>query len=201
MSTGSSNRPSYTFQDQVQFFRAASSEPCVTFTGPMIPQSIYRPHTNADRRRYVDEVGLDAPIKFLVEHPSECGIGLKDALHSRVTRLVGREALMFEGRGPSISIRLEWPGYRPWSRQIPTKDFKNPPGPITCAKLAKNVAKCIERFIKEMSNTAMEDDADKRWKVGRGLISLDDLVLVSMHHVSMGSWQPQLRLRNGVRRS
>ena len=41
----------------------------------------------------------------------------------------------------------QWPGYQPWSRQVPTRDFRNPPGPITRAKLAKNVAKSVARFI------------------------------------------------------
>jgi hypothetical protein len=43
----------------------------------------------------------------------------------------------------------------------------------------------------------MEEDSDERWKVGDqpGQIKFDDLVLVSLHHVSMGSWQPHLRLR------
>lgn len=48
-----------------------------------------------------------------------------------------------------------------------------------------------------MEDVRMEEDADPRWRVGKGpgRIGLNDLVLVSMHHVSMGSWQPQLRLR------
>jgi hypothetical protein len=44
-------------------------------------------------------------------------------------------------------MQCQWPGYQPWSRQIPTRDFRNPPGPITRAKLAKNVAKSVARFI------------------------------------------------------
>ncbi|EEB97984.1 hypothetical protein MPER_02592 [Moniliophthora perniciosa FA553] len=100
-------------------------------------------------------------------------------------------------RGPSVSIRLEWPGYRQWSRQIPTKDFKSPPGPITKAKLAKNVAKSVQRFISERQNEIVEEDTDRSWRVGgpeTPYIKLEDLVLVSMHNVYMGSWQPQLRL-------
>jgi hypothetical protein len=59
---------------------------------------------------------------------------------------------------------------------------------------------------------SIEDDSDARWKVGIGGIKLDDLVLISLHHVSRGeyctrvlglrisdydsgSWQPHLRLR------
>ena len=45
------------------------------------------------------------------------------------------------------AVQNQWPGYQPWSRQIPTRDFRNPPGPITRAKLAKNVAKSVARFI------------------------------------------------------
>jgi len=32
--------------------------------------------------------------------------------------------------------------------QIPTKDFRSPPCPITRSKLAKNIARTVERFIK-----------------------------------------------------
>ncbi|KAJ3720944.1 hypothetical protein EV361DRAFT_797233 [Lentinula raphanica] len=181
-------------------FRNALTLPSASTIGPFIPQPMYKPHTTSDRRRYVDEVELDRPIYFWMENPTECGISLSDALHSRVRRLVDREQLVFEGRGPSVSIRLEWPGYRQWSRQIPTKDFRTPPGPITKAKLAKNVAKCVQRFINERHNQGLlEDESDSRWRVcrsdsGENLIKLEDLILVSMHHVSMGSWQPQLRL-------
>lgn len=43
----------------------------------------------------------------------------------------------------------------------------------------------------------MEDGSDERWRIGDrpGDIKVEDLMLVSIHHVSLGSWQPQLRLR------
>lgn len=68
---------------------------------------MYKPHTNSDRRRYVEEVDLEAPIYFWAEGPQECGISLSDALHSRVRRLLYRDEPVFQGRGPSVSIRLE----------------------------------------------------------------------------------------------
>lgn len=68
---------------------------------------MYKPHTNSDRRRYVEEIELDAPIFFWMTGPEECGISLTDALHSRVKRLRDRDVPVFEGRGPSVSIRLE----------------------------------------------------------------------------------------------
>ena len=68
---------------------------------------MYKPHTTSDRKRYVEDVLLEAPIYFFVEHLAQCGISLHDALYSRVGNLVSREQIVFEGYGPSISIRLE----------------------------------------------------------------------------------------------
>jgi len=160
---------------------------------------MYKPHTGSDRRRYVEEVRLSSPIVFKAEEPHEWGIALDDALKCRTKRLLDKDALMFDGCGPSVSIQLEWPG-APWSRQIPTKDFRSPPGPITRAKLAKNIAKCVQRFIKDTQGKNISDEEDInafRFRVGTGPsdVKLEDLILVSLHHVSQGSWQPHLRLR------
>ena len=100
------NRTGFTHRQQLQLFREA-----VTLrsegAGPFIPQPMYKPHTTSDRKRYVEDVLLEAPIYFLVEHSGQYGISLHDALHSRVKNLVNREQVVFEGRGPSVSIRLE----------------------------------------------------------------------------------------------
>ena len=139
----------------------------------MVPQKRYKPHTSSDRRCYVEEFQPEPSIYFYMSKPDELGIPLRDALHGRFAKLVGRDEPMFQDNRPSISVRLnvsltraallyhlsnisvsvsnaiqnQWPGYQPWSRQIPTRDFRNPPGPITRSKLAKNVAKSVNRFI------------------------------------------------------
>jgi hypothetical protein len=157
--------------------------------GP-IPQKRY---TSSDRRRYVDEVNLEPSINFYMQKPDEERIPLSDAMHGRFARLVSRDEPMFQERGPSISVRINWPGYQPWGRQIPTRDFRNPPGPITRAKLAKNVAKSVARFIAEHKGRQMEEDGDPAWLVGPGKIDVFDLVLVRLDHVSKDGWQAQLR--------
>ncbi len=78
---------------------------------------MYKPHTSSDRHKYVEEVNLDPPIYFWVQDPSECGLALSDALHSRVRRLIDRDELMFKDRGPSVSVRIEV------SYSIPFYDF------------------------------------------------------------------------------
>ncbi|KJA28158.1 hypothetical protein HYPSUDRAFT_34526 [Hypholoma sublateritium FD-334 SS-4] len=185
----------FTHREQLGKFRDVLRLP-LDGAGPFVPQPMYKPHTTSDRKRYVEEVLLEAPLFFISEHAQQYGIPLKDALHFRTKKLRDRDQVVFEGRGPSVSIRLEWPGYRQWSRQIPTKDFRSPPQPITLAKLAKNVAKCVQRFMADRKGAPQEEDADPRWRIGDGPndVKLDDLVLVSIHHVSLGSWQPQLRL-------
>ncbi|KAH9967217.1 hypothetical protein BC827DRAFT_574723 [Russula dissimulans] len=174
------------------------AEPVIPFSedrrGPMVPQKRYQPHTSSDRRRYVDEVKLEPSIYFYVQEPCEEGIPLKDAMHGRFARLVARDEPMFRERGPSISVRLNWLGYQPWSPQIPTRDFRNPPGPITRAKLSKNVAKSVRPFIAEHKGRPMEEDGDPAWAVGPGKIDVSDLVLIRLDHVSKGSWQAQLQL-------
>jgi hypothetical protein len=142
----------------------------------------------------VEEVELEEPITFIMKDPDECGIPLSDALTGKYMRLKGRDDAMFVQRGPSVSIRLKWPGYGNWSRQIPTKDFRSPPGPITRAKLAKNIARTVERFIKEKQNKQHSDPEDEQWRVGPGHIGVNDLILVGLQHVSKGSWQAHLRL-------
>jgi hypothetical protein len=71
-----------------------------------VPQKMYKPHTQSDRRRYVEEVELEPPIMFYLQSPSECGIPLRDALTGKYIRLMGRDDPMFRERGPSVSIRL-----------------------------------------------------------------------------------------------
>ena len=75
--------------------------------GPLVPQPMYKPHTTSDRKRYVEEVLLEAPLFFISEHAQQYGIPLKDALHFRTKKLRDRDQVVFEGRGPSVSIRLE----------------------------------------------------------------------------------------------
>lgn len=39
------------------------------------------------------------------------------------------------------------------------------------------------------------DARQKSWQIGTGAIQLDDLYLVALHHVSRGSWQPEIHVK------
>ncbi|TRM65289.1 hypothetical protein BD626DRAFT_216312 [Schizophyllum amplum] len=133
--------------------------------GPIVPQRMYMPTTRADRR-YVEAVGLQPPIYFL-RTDGDYGIPLSTALRRRTSELADPSQRVFDGVQPSVSIRLEWPGYRSWTRQIPTKDFRKVQMPITREKLAKEIAKCVQRFIKERQQHPITGDAQLRaWRIG-----------------------------------
>ena len=75
--------------------------------GPFVPQAMYTPHTTSDRKRYVEEVLLEAPLFFISENAQQYGIPLKDALHFRTKKLRDHDQVVLVGHGPSVSIRLE----------------------------------------------------------------------------------------------
>ena len=96
--TMSANNAQLTVWDLAQAYPTSGGVP--------IPQKVYKPHTQDDRRRYV-EVELGPPIMFYLQGPAECGIPLRDALIGKCIRLVGPDDEMFRERGPSVSLRLK----------------------------------------------------------------------------------------------
>ena len=50
-------------------------------------------------------------------------------------------------------------------------------------------------YYQDCKTKPMEEEVDARWRIGPSRISIDDLELVGLQHVSMGSWQAHLRLR------
>ncbi|KAG1781076.1 hypothetical protein EV702DRAFT_692313 [Suillus placidus] len=188
-----------------------------TETATDVPQRLYQPRGETEREKYVYTAVLSSPILFYAEKPSELGIALEEILKKNSRRLSDRDDLVFEGGGRSISVRIEWPGYPPWNCQLLTRDYRKTPGPITKAKLAKSLATCIRRFIQvrlhvslssfpsmffflqKMATHGMEAQSDPMWRISPRHITFEDLTLVSLNHVSQGSWQPQLRLRRQMR--
>jgi hypothetical protein len=72
-----------------------------------VPQKVYRPHSNRDWSKYVEEVELKESIKFLSDDKAIHGVALVDAVLSQVEYLVGKEDDVFQGLGPSVSIQIE----------------------------------------------------------------------------------------------
>lgn len=76
-------------------------------TNDFVPQTVYQPYTEADRKRYIRDVELQETIFFHSENSSELGISLDDALKQRLRHLKDKDDCMFIGCGPSVSIRIQ----------------------------------------------------------------------------------------------
>lgn len=76
-------------------------------TNDFVPQTVYQPYTEADRKRYIRDVELHETIFFRSEDSPELGICLDDALRQRLLHLKDKDDRMFIGCGPSVSIRIQ----------------------------------------------------------------------------------------------
>ncbi|KAF8555033.1 hypothetical protein OG21DRAFT_1411501 [Imleria badia] len=172
----------------------------VIVNGPrtFVPQTIYQPHSQGDKERYVSLAKLHPPIIFFAQGSPEWGIPIQHLLCKQSVGLVDGSEPAFGSCGPSIGIRLQWPGYQPCHKQVPTRDYTHERRMISKAKLAQVVARSVKQFMDAMTGKVMEVGSDTQWRVGPLGIRADDIILVSLHHVSQGSWQPQLRLRRPI---
>ena len=128
--------------------------------GKLVPQVLYQSKTSK-----LDETSQVAPIWFVTQNMN--GFPMRNALDAKYTGLVDRDDQIFSLQGPcSITLRILWPGYRPWERQVDyfsllsrtnldllcvpqirTRNWQSPPRPVTLAKLATDIAKSVKRFI------------------------------------------------------
>ncbi|KAH0836606.1 hypothetical protein J3R83DRAFT_8306 [Lanmaoa asiatica] len=119
----------------------------VTGSNRFVPQTLYKPFTEADKERYLERVSLSPPIIFVTKAPNEWGVSLEDVRNGKTNHLVDKNAPVLQNCGPSVSIRINWPGYSPFKRQISSRNWRKTKGPITKEKLAQILAKTTSRFI------------------------------------------------------
>ncbi|OAX40574.1 hypothetical protein K503DRAFT_687269 [Rhizopogon vinicolor AM-OR11-026] len=123
----------------------------------------------------------------------ETGIPLHQLLQRQSVLLQERYERISDMSGDTASIRIEWPGYPSFTKQIASKDWKKTRSPNTREKLAVKVADAVYTFFQKHANTSC-DPPNSIWRIGSDGIRIEDLVLVSLHRVSQGSWQPKLCL-------
>ncbi|KAF8468114.1 hypothetical protein DFH94DRAFT_638545, partial [Russula ochroleuca] len=91
---------------------------------------------------------------------------------------------------------IKWPGYRIWKRQVQARDDSRRRNPITLAKFAQHVGRCVSKFLQVC--TGCEGDHSK-WKIGgKDGIHPAEVLLLGAVHVSSGTWQPILALTRVV---
>lgn len=152
------------------------------------------------QRRYIPSQGSaiqgsgDSELIFFNKEDGSF-ISATDALEERFDGLVGGDETVLHNCSSTVSLRIEWPGYKPWTDQIRTLDWREPPNKITRCKLATESAKRLEKFLQRCHSTPVDPDAIM-WRAGvQGGIQLQNIVVVALERVALGSWQPHLMYR------
>ncbi|KAG1732726.1 hypothetical protein EDB19DRAFT_1250860 [Suillus lakei] len=156
--------------------------------GPTVPQQLYNVGTT---HAFHFSTGSGMPVVFNVAEGA--GIPLQQLLHRQTIHLQARDERILDMSGDTISIRIEWPGYPSFTKQIASKDWKKTRSPNTRERLAIKVAAAIRSFFEKHVDTPC-DPPTSRWRIGPTGIRIEHLALVSLHRVSQGSWQPKLCL-------
>jgi len=132
------------------------------------------------------------PILFHVD--GRPGVNMGDALRNVFAGLDGRDDPMFQDAGDAFSCRLLFPGYPLNSKpQIFTKRWNKDHNPITRSALAYNIARKLKSYLDLMASShSLGGSIDKQWEIGEGFMTLDNMFLVRLEHVTKGSYQPEI---------
>jgi hypothetical protein len=134
-----------------------------TTQGTVVPQQRWTP-SEVDFSRHVEGAVLQLPIYF-VNGNGGVGFWLPDILQGRFRGLCNGDREAPLGGKSTTHIRInvsaypyyfchsclsmpsQWPGYRSWKRQIPTRDETRARNPITLARFMKYVAVSLDKFF------------------------------------------------------
>ncbi|KAH7907637.1 hypothetical protein BJ138DRAFT_1159676 [Hygrophoropsis aurantiaca] len=158
----------------------------------VIPQRRYLPRNASLPTPYRDKNSVQFKANGHVE-----GFPLHLAFNHSFESLADSNLSVLEDvESVSASLRLEWPGYLGWRHHFDTKNWKTDRGPFMRRKLAHKLATMIHTFFQECKVDEQSSAEDVIWRLGGGPneIKFEDVLLVALHNVSAGSWQPELRL-------
>lgn len=156
----------------------------------VVAQQIWTPPNQSDWRRYVEQAHLRMPV-FFVQSTGIIGLPLPRAAVGDTASLRNADRAAPLGGGHSTQIRIAWPGYDSWERQIQIRDQTRHRNEITLERFAKLVAGVVDRFL---SHGAMVVSRDSAWRVGNGAITRNNVIIVGTVQVSAGGWMPILQI-------
>jgi len=163
--------------------------------GTVVPQTLWIPFTVADRRRHVQNAELQMPIFFL-HMDGRLGLPLEAAVSGRCHSLLNAQYFAPLGRQTTTHIRVGWPGYQGFKRQVQIRDETHNRNTVTLSKFAHHVGRSVDAFIR--GRQVDVGNPIPQWRIGDGGIRPEDIVIIGAIHVSSGSWMPILQLNNRI---
>ncbi|KAI0696173.1 hypothetical protein BC835DRAFT_1343418 [Cytidiella melzeri] len=127
---------------------------------------------------------------IIFERYGSPGVYLGDALRDDLHGLHNAESTpLLTNTAAKFTLRLNWPGCPPSCAVIHAYDHRYESRPVTLARLAYLVALKIRSCLENLSTEANRLRAtDPNWLAHN--VNFEDLVLVRLQHVALGSWQP-----------
>ncbi|KAF8269742.1 hypothetical protein EI94DRAFT_1798904 [Lactarius quietus] len=168
--------------------------------GTVVPQTMWSPQSAMDRRQHVEKAMLQMPV-FFEGNDGGLGLSLETSIdgQSRVLRDANDPAPL--GQKTTAHIRIVWPGYKDFKRQIPIRDESRSRNPITMARFVAQIGRTVNTFFQVCeldSNSECVDDRSNPWRIGPGGIQRNDIVIIGTIQVSAGSWMPILQLNRYI---
>jgi len=165
--------------------------------GTVVPQRRWTPADEVDVRRHVQGAVLQLPV-FFVNRNGSIGFPLLDILRGCDRHLRNSNDFASLGGKTTTQIRINWPGYMYWRRQIATRDETFARNPITVGRFMKHVGTSVNNFFTEHMSDGVAA-TDRRWQIGmHGGITPAHVKVIGVVHVSAGSWMPILQLTGYV---
>ncbi|KAI0295981.1 hypothetical protein BC826DRAFT_908730 [Russula brevipes] len=162
--------------------------------GPVVPQQLWIPHSQGDFRRYVGQASLHLPVFFL-NRDGRLGVPVTNAVAGEMSLRAAMSHCHLEIELRSRSAYVFWPGYRPSEQQIQLKDQTPARNPISFERFVRHLGSRVRQFLVDCERVPISQlDPNSKWILGRGRISVNEVVLIGIVHVSAGSWMPILQL-------
>ncbi|KAN0134027.1 hypothetical protein V8E53_008245 [Lactarius tabidus] len=167
--------------------------------GTVVPQTMWSPNTVTDKRQHVEEAVLQLPI-FFEGIDGRLGLSLEDSAAGRCHGLRNAQQFAPLGQKSTTHIRIGWPGYKDFKRQVQIRDETSEHNPITISRFAHHIGRSVDAFLKACETDPVYPDNVKRnqWQIGSQGIQRNHIIVIGAIHVSAGSWMPILQLNRYI---
>ncbi|KAH9016218.1 hypothetical protein EDB84DRAFT_1443208 [Lactarius hengduanensis] len=166
--------------------------------GTVVPQTMWAPHTVTDKKQHVEEAVLQMPI-FFEGVDGKLGLSLEASAAGRCHGLRNAQQFAPLGQKSTTHIRIVWPGYKDFKRQVQIRDETSEHNPITISRFAHHIGRSVDAFLKACEpDRVSTDDRRELWVIGPPGIQRSDIIVIGAIHVSAGSWMPVLQLNRYV---
>ncbi|KAN0131708.1 hypothetical protein V8E53_010550 [Lactarius tabidus] len=170
-----------------------------TVSGSVVPQKMWSPHSAIDRRRYIERAELQMPVFFECKDGEALGLSLEVSIDGPGHILRVANDLAPLGQKTTTHIRIAWPGYKTFKREIPIRDDSGERNAITMAKFVGRVGRTVDKFLQACElDPDCVDDPGKLWRIGPGGIQRSDIIIIAAVHISAGSWMPIMQLNRYI---